>query len=371
MISSTYRLTAVLFLLSGAIMPGFLLAQDDYYDILSANPGMALQGTVNLDVEIIGDHFDKSIDSVEFLARCSDSCVDPGWVRVNHFVVRGPRKIIANIDVPVTQDPLPTSYLGHDVRVTSSSRGRGGKGTTLFKVQSEAVNPSECNFNFEAEFDDLQDDGVTSDEGVTSLDGIYDAGGGKGFRLDTNGSQKLESRNDSRFVRINFSNAMPDNSSCDEEDINNAAGAAGFCDQFKGIDLRIEHQIQDLEEYGLCTMKVGDERRLAMRLGFQSEDGALLQDVFKNGKQSGSGTPALSLSYGCLAPNLLQADIDDLKNWPLVSRIDDVTWRIKATRACMHTTHGHKLESVDDDGNVETIYLEMPFGLTIKIVESQ
>jgi hypothetical protein len=67
----------------------------------------------------------------------------------------------------------------------------------------------------------------------------------------------------------------------------------------------------------------------------------------------------------------LQADIDDLKNWPLVSRIDDVTWRIEATRACMHTTHGHKLESVDDDGNVETIYLEMPFGLTIKIVESQ
>lgn len=361
----------------GMINPVQLFAQEDYYNVSRATPDMALQGTINLDVEIIGDHFDKSIDNVEFIASCSVSeseepCIDPGWVQVNHFSVRGPRKIIANINVlKIEGYPLPSFEVWHDVRVMSSSRGRGGKGTTLFKVQSEAVSPSECNYNFEAEFDDLTEDGVSSDKAVTSVDGIYNAGGGKGFRLDTNGSQKLESRNDSRFVRINFSNAMPDNSSCDEEDINNAAGAAGFCDQFKGIDLRIEHQIQDLEEYGLCTMKVGDKRRLAMRLGFQSEDGALLQDVFKNGKQSGSGTPALSLSYGCLAPNLLQADIDDLKNWPLVSRIDDITWRIEATRACMHTTHGHKLESVDDDGNVETIYLEMPFGLTIKIVESQ
>lgn len=370
MIFTPFKRIVLLFLLSGAFMPGLSLAQDDYYGVFSATPDMALQGTFNLDVEIIGDNFDKSIDSLDFIPYCgensSESCSNPDWVRVNRFVVRGKNKIIANIDVPVTEDPLPSTYKWHDVRIKSSSRGRGGKGTTLFKVQAGSVSPSECNYNFEAEFDDLPEDGVTSDEGVTSVDGIYDAIGGKGFRLDTNGSQKLESRNDSRFVRISFSTAMPDNSDCLEGDIYNAAGAAGFCNELKGVDLRVEHQIQDLETIGLCTMEPGDPpSRLALRLGFQSESGALLQDTFKNGKQSGSGTPALSLSYGCLAPNLLQEDIDDLENWPLVYRIDELTWRIEATRACMHTTHGHKLE--DTAGN--TIYLEMPFGLTITIVE--
>lgn len=366
MISRSPKRFALLFLLPGAFIPGQSLAQDDYYGVFSASPDMALQGTDNLDVEIIGDNFDKSIDSLEFIALCSDSsepCSNPGWVRVNRFVVRGKNKIIANIDVPVTEDPLPLSYQGHDVQVRSSTRGRGGKGTTLFKVQAGSVSPSECNYDFDAEFDDLDVDAVTSDMGVWSEDGVYDAIGGTGFRLDTNGSQKLEGQNDTRFVRIDFTNAMPDGSDCVLTDVHNAAGAAGFCNEFQGINLRLEHQIQDLETTGLCTMEPGDSRRLAVRLGFQSEPEALMQDEFKNGKQTGNGTPALSLSYGCLAPNLLQGDIDDLENWPLVSRIDDVTWRIEATRACMHTTHGHKLET--EAG--ETVYLYMPFGLTITI----
>ena len=366
MISTPLKRIALLFLLTGAFIPGLSSAQDDYYGVFSASPNMALQGTINLDVEIIGDNFDRSIDSLEFIALCSDlseSCSNPDWVHVNRFVVRGKTKIIANIDVPVTNEPLPLSYKGHDVQIKSSSRGRGGKGTTLFKVQSGSVSPSECNYNFEAKFDDLDMDGVTSDRGDWSDDGVYDAIGGKGFRLDTNGSQKLERQNDTRFVFIDFSDAIP-NSDCDFGSIHNPAGAAGFCAEYKGVDLRIEHTVQDLETYGLCTMAPGESRRLAMKLGFKAGEGALIQDTFdRNGKETGNGDISLWLSYGCLGYNLLQQDIDLLRNWPLVTRIDDTTWRIKATRACMHTTHGNML--VDDAEDI--LYLDMPFGLTITI----
>lgn len=359
-----HKYTIMLVLFLGLFTSEWLLAQDDYYDVYSASPDMAAQGTINMDIEIVGAGFDNSIDEVEFLARCSDpeeSCSYSGWVQVNHFAVRGPKKIIANVDVPVNEEqPLPASYQGHDVKVTSSTRGRGGKGTTLFKVQSETVSPSECNYEFEAVFDDLDEDGVTSDGNP------YDAIGGTGFRLDTNGSQKLETDNDTRFVFIDFSNAMPDSSDCMLGDPLNAAGAAGFCDKFKGVNLRIEHQIQDLDSSGLCTMDPGTSQRLAVRVVFESGSEGLLKNIFKNGKVSGKGPTALRLNYGCLDENLLQGDIDLPENWPLVSRMNDNTWRIEATRACLHTLHGQKLE--DESGN--TIYLNMPFGLTATIVNA-
>lgn len=353
-----------LFLFFGLTCSAALSAQESYYNVLSVTPDNAIQGTVNLDIEISGDNFDSSIDVVEFQASCedpNDACLDPGLVWVNNFKVRGPKKIIANVDIPDTVT-LPETYVGHDVLIRSSTRGRGGKGTTLFKVQLKGVNPSACNFNFEAIFDDLPEDAITSD-GL----GFYNAIGGYGFRLDTNGSQKMERQNDTRFIRINFSNAMPDDLECDLSDVNNVAGAAGFCNELQGVDMRIEHQIQDLENIGLCSLEPGASRHLAIRLGFEAEPGALLQNPFKNGKQNGSETPALSLNYGCLAPNLEQGDLDELQNWPLVSRLDEMTWRIEGNRACMHTHLGHKL--VDSDGH--TIYVNVPFGLTIEIVDAQ
>jgi len=95
MISTPLKRIALLFLLTGAFIPGLSSAQDDYYGVFSASPNMALQGTINLDVEIIGDNFDRSIDSLEFIALCSDlseSCSNPDWVHVNRFVVRGKTK---------------------------------------------------------------------------------------------------------------------------------------------------------------------------------------------------------------------------------------------------------------------------------------
>jgi hypothetical protein len=219
--------------------------------------------------------------------------------------------------------------------------------------------PSECNFNFKATFDDLAEDGIWSDGNS------YDAIGGKGFRLDTNGSIKLERQNDTRFIRIDFSKATPDGSDCDSLDSIKAADAAGFCDELQGVDLRLEHQIQDLETTGLCTMKKGDPPKLlAVRLGFEAEAGGLLQNPFKNGKQNGSGSVALNLSYGCLAPNLEQ-NVLDLDYRAEVTRTGPKSWTIEGIRACLHTNLGHMLRG----SNGKPIYLTMPFGLTIVDVD--
>ena len=60
---------------------------------------------------------------------------------------------------------------------------------------------NDCNLEFDALFRDADvtqnspKDGLVSDTG-----GSYVANGGTGFRLDTNGSIKLERKNDTRFV---------------------------------------------------------------------------------------------------------------------------------------------------------------------------
>ena len=72
------------------------------------------------------------------------------------------------------------------------------------KGKPGGVGGNACDREFEAEFRDRDDpsDGVVSD----TL-GSYVAFGGTGFRLDTNGGGKLERKNDTRFIFIDFSAA--------------------------------------------------------------------------------------------------------------------------------------------------------------------
>ncbi len=93
-------------------------------EVNSAEPGEALQGTVNLDVTINGNGFDNSA-TVHFFKT---GTVDPGGITVNSSRNRGSKKIIANIDVAVDAD-----IDDFDIEVQMSG-GRGGKGTTLFRV---------------------------------------------------------------------------------------------------------------------------------------------------------------------------------------------------------------------------------------------
>jgi hypothetical protein len=218
--------------------------------------------------------------------------------------------------------------------------------------------------DFDATFDDLSDedsgdwvDGVRSDG-----NGPYYAFGGTGLRLDTNGSMKLEANNDPRFITIDFSRAV----TCDLNDPNNAAGAAGFCMAEKGSDMRFEHQVQVLQDNGLCLLGSGDSMRVSMGFTFLQSPGGSLTNEFKNGRQNGDGSTALKLNYGCQGSNLLQSDLRIGANGgndyrAVVTRIDEFSWRIEGEWACLHTHLGHKLENAE--GN--TVYLQMPFGLTI------
>lgn len=221
---------------------------------------------------------------------------------------------------------------------------------------------AECSFDFEASFDDLGGDALRSDE-----KGSYPAIGGQGFRLDTNGSQKSERTIDDRRVWIDFS--VDPNVDCDTPDANDPSVAAGFCTELKGIDLRFEHQVQELP--GLCSLGPDQSMLMALRVAFLSDPGGTLRPIFKNGRDSSEEQITLNLTYGCLHPNLEQGDIDP-DGRAEVTRVGDANvWRIEATRACLHTNLGQKLQDVNPDtGELETVYLQLPFGLTIVAVDS-
>ena len=99
-------------------------AQAQEVKVLSADPSSALQGTQNLDVTVQGDGFDNSA-TVQFLVS---GTANPGGVIVKGVKVRGQKKLIVNVDV---LDDAEVAEFDIEVQL---SRGRGGKGTTLFKV---------------------------------------------------------------------------------------------------------------------------------------------------------------------------------------------------------------------------------------------
>lgn len=117
--SPTNRL---LMLVLAAMATGVSYAQD--VQVNSADPSSAEQGTVDLEVEISGNGFDNSA-AVQFLVT---GTTNPGGITVTNVKVRGPKKLFAtiNVDEGATVDEF-------DIEV-SLSRGRKGKGTTLFSV---------------------------------------------------------------------------------------------------------------------------------------------------------------------------------------------------------------------------------------------
>jgi hypothetical protein len=133
-----FRLIHIFLLVTGLVASPAVLAQQ--ISVSAANPASAVQGTLNLDVEISGNGFDETVDVVEFLLPCAvEPCIDNGNVIVKHFNVNSRKTIIANIDV------LDIAVVAdYDIAVHSTSRGRGGKGTTLFKVQSSKIETVSC-----------------------------------------------------------------------------------------------------------------------------------------------------------------------------------------------------------------------------------
>ncbi len=99
-------------------------SQAQVVQVNSADPSSAQQGTVDLEVEIKGSGFDNSA-AVDFFVT---GTTNPGGIIVKKVKVRGPKKIIVTIDVDSLAD-----VDDFDI-VVQLSRGRNGKGTTLFRV---------------------------------------------------------------------------------------------------------------------------------------------------------------------------------------------------------------------------------------------
>lgn len=103
--------------------------------VTSAEPAASVQGTVSLDVTVNGSGFDSTANARFLVTGTSET----GGVTVTKTVVKGPRQLIATIDV--ADGAVVNKF---DIEVTLSS-GRKGKGTTLFTVLKKAGDePDPC-----------------------------------------------------------------------------------------------------------------------------------------------------------------------------------------------------------------------------------
>jgi hypothetical protein len=218
-----HKITSFLILLLLTTMPYMVLAQDDPV-IEGFSPTSAPQGSIDLDVTINGQGFDKSA-KVQFLIKDTE---DPGGISVGRTKVTGSTRIVTRINI------ADLATIAEYEIVVSMSRGRSGKGTTLFSVKQAdtavpnndgSAIPMTCTINLEA--DTLTT--VDNDLVVNSPDGneFYYSGQEKvhcisggvvgdtlaGLRIGTMLGGNL--RNAIRFVDLNFDPACdPTDTSC-------------------------------------------------------------------------------------------------------------------------------------------------------------
>jgi len=139
---------AVLAFVSVGVLPS-AVAQNIFVE--SADPAMAEQGTLNLDVAITGSGF-ASGAKAKFLVT---GTTNPGGVTVNRTTFVSSQRVIANVDVAVDAE-----VGDFDIEVTV--RGRTGKGIDLFAVYEYTGNPAD-GFLAAASFADLPGDRIRSD----------------------------------------------------------------------------------------------------------------------------------------------------------------------------------------------------------------
>ena len=165
---------SVYFLLTVLAVACMSIAQAQDVQVNSANPSSAEQGTFDLDVEIAGKGFDNSA-AVDFFVT---GTTDTVGITVKKVKVRGPKKIIATINISDTAE----TTLDFDIAVRLSG-GRGGKGTTLFSVKQKQVGPAQ-ELPVTVTFTDDAGNNIRSDGGVTYNSGLADGGAIWRFILD-------------------------------------------------------------------------------------------------------------------------------------------------------------------------------------------
>ena len=146
----------------------------------AADPPEAEQGTVNLDVRVLGNGFDNG-SAVDFFVTKTK---DPGGVTVNGVVFVSSQELVANIDV--ADDAVVSPF---DIQVTTT-RGRRGKGTETFKVlQKGGGNPD--NIVIVGTLDDEDGDDIRSDGGG-SYEAVMPGAGNLVWLLDANSTRTFK-----------------------------------------------------------------------------------------------------------------------------------------------------------------------------------
>ncbi|MFN2530744.1 MAG: hypothetical protein ABR555_05570 [Pyrinomonadaceae bacterium] len=124
-------LSALFVLISPWVLP--LSHAQGQVQVTAANPASAEQGTVNLNVRVLGKGFKNGAKTNWFVTGTTD----PGGVRVNSTTFVSSTELNANITVPDG-----ATIASYDIQVLNSD-GRGGKGTELFAVTAKG-NQTSC-----------------------------------------------------------------------------------------------------------------------------------------------------------------------------------------------------------------------------------
>ena len=354
---SKILMTAIALLALCAAAPAPLLAKGPPIKVIESIPATGEQNTTIAIVRLRGSNFEAS-PQVRYYRSDTGQLAPKEKLDVTNIQVNSAEEIQYTLTIGSGADPVD-----YDIEVWYSA-SRKGKGTTLFKVEAKGdTQPNDCMYDFEAFFADASTDGLQSDGG-----GSYVAFGGAGMRLDTNGSMKLERKNDTRFVWIDFEA----NGTCSSTSAQNPAGATGFCKAFKGVDMRIEHQVQ--EPQGLCSIEPYVETSLqepadysmlqTVKIGFLGgpDSTPLLQELDLNGNGGSTEPDSFILNYGCqglrIDPLISQNHAADRV---LITRMDEHTWLFEGERACLTSLLGNIMV----DGSDVPIRLDMPFALCI------
>jgi len=179
--------TAFLLLLAAILaLPGLVVAKGPPIRVEQAIPGEAVQGQRNLGVKIKGKGFGSDA-TVRFLVAGTDDDAQIDVTSVVYDTATGDLDTIINVN--------ETAIIsGYDIEVQRSG-GRGGKGTDLFRVQSQTGGGhSTLSAEFCLTMNDM-DPGLGSDGKGEYCHSKKDriiagTGAGAGFRFDTNISRQ-------------------------------------------------------------------------------------------------------------------------------------------------------------------------------------
>ena len=301
-------------------------AQAQEVQVNSANPMSAVQGTLDLDVEIAGSGFDKSA-AVDFFV--GGSTTNRGGITIKKVKVRGSKKIIATINISDTAE----TELAFDIEVTLLSSGRRGRGTTLFRVLKKGGggngggNPDHVNVEFRDSIPPNQDR-LTSDGGgayIHNVDMVGTGIGTSGFFF-----LKLSKGNKNAIRKLSFDFSRCFGSPCTPPfSVGSSVGALNIFTP--GIDLR--------------AMNDGQFRSdlvLEVDLNLNSVDLGLWHLFFDSSNMDCQGAADATVTASATVPG---------------TPVD--TWVIVGQTACL-VQGGHAGEQI-----FSGLY-DMPFSLTVK-----